>query len=394
MRPFILAVLLLSAVVAQGVQPMQSRRVVGTGSATSGWASAAVVAGDLVFVSAVTGAGEDGRLVGPDVESQTRRVLERLRGVLEAAGSSLAQAVSVNVYLRRAADFQVMNGAYREVFADSPPVRTTVVTDLPDGALIAMSAIGVPVGATREVLHPAGWMKSPRPYSYVVRAGGFVFLSGLLSRRGADDQFVPGPVGSQVRTILDNAGTLLQTAGLTHRDVVAARVYLTDESLFDEMNNEYRLRFTTAPPARATAVTDLVGIEASVEISLIASTTGKQVVGPSVSPSLPLSSAVRAGNLLFLSGVLGNTDANTGDVGAQTREIFTRIRRTLDAAGLSPADVVDNTMYLTDLWQRKPVEAVYGEFFPNDPPARTMVGTRLVARAGLIEMMMTAYVPR
>lgn len=373
---------------------MQSRRVIETGSGAMDSASAAVVAGDLVFVSALTGTGEDGKLAGPDVESQTRRVLSRLGGVLESAGSSLAQAVSVNVYLRRAADFEAMNGVYRQVFADKPPVRTTVVADLPDGALIAMSAIGVPVGAPREVLHPAGWMKSPRPYSYVVRAGGFVFLSGLLSRRGSDDQFVPGPVGTQVRTILENAGTLLQTAGLTYRDVVAARVYLTDGSLFDEMNDEYRLRFTTAPPARATAVTDLVGIEASVEISLIASTAGKQVVGPSVSPSLPLSSAVRAGNLLFLSGVLGNTDANVQDVEAQTREIFTRVKRTLDAAGRSLADVVDNTVYVTDLWQRKPVDAVYREFFPHDPPARTMVGTRLVTRAGLIEMMMTAYEPR
>ena len=60
--------------------------------------------------------------------------------------------------------------------------------DIRDGALVEMSAIAVPNGTEREVLHPVGWMKSPRPYSYIVRAGGLVFLSGLVSRRGTDDQ--------------------------------------------------------------------------------------------------------------------------------------------------------------------------------------------------------------
>ena len=95
----------------------------------------------------------------------------------------------------------------REFFADKPPTRTTLVTDVRDGALVEVSTIAVPVGADREVLHPAGWMKSPRPYSYIVRAGGLVFLSGLVSRRGVDDKPVPGPVNVQVKTILDNAGT-------------------------------------------------------------------------------------------------------------------------------------------------------------------------------------------
>jgi len=239
------------------------------------------------------------------------------------------------------------------------------------------------------VLHPAGWIKSPRPYSYIVRAGGLVFLAGLVSRRGTDDQMVPGSVGLQVRTILDNAGVLLKTAGLTHRDVVAAKVFLTDGTFFEAMNDEYRKYFPSVPPARATAVTGLVSNSVA-EISLIAAAGDKQVIGPSVSPSLPLSSAVRTGRLVFLSGVLGNTSTNTDDTAGQTREMLTRIGRTLEAAGLSFADVVDNTVYLPDLWQRKTVDDVYREFFPKDPPARTTVGARLVARTRLVEMMMTA----
>jgi 2-iminobutanoate/2-iminopropanoate deaminase len=372
---------------------MQERQVVSVEGVSGELASPAVKAGGLIFVSAVSGAGTTGTGVAvPDLDaaSQTQRALDRLRAVLAAAGSSLAQVVSMHVYLERASDFEALNAVYRQAFADKPPVRTTVVTDLGASTLVMFAAIAVPTGIEREVLHPAGWMKSPRPYSFIVRAGGFVFLSGLLSRRGADDKFVPGSISLQTKTILDNAGTLLGAAGLGYEHVVASRVYITDGSLFEEMNDSYRTFFTTGPPARATAVTDLVSIEAFAEITLIASESGKQPLGPAVSPSLPLSSAVRAGELMFLSGVLGNTDANATDLAAQTREVFTRIRRTLDGVGLSFSHVVDNIVYLPDVRQERVIDSVSREIFPQDPPARTVVGARLVPRSGLVEMMMTA----
>lgn len=376
---------------------MQERQIVKVDGFGGDVASPAVKAGGLIFVSAVNGAGSTAASVAGapavadiDITSQTRRAIERLTGVLTAAGSSLADTVSVHVYLKRASDFDALNGAYRQAFADKPPVRTTVVTDLVPNVLVALSAIAVPSGTTRETLHPPGWVKSPRPYSYIVRAGGFVFLSGLVSRRGADDAPVPGSVGHQTKTILENAGVLLKAAGRTYEDVVAARVFLTDDSLFEEMNDAYRKFFMTDPPARATAVTDLVGLDAQVEITLIASESGKQVLGPAVAPSLPISTAVRAGDLLFLSGVLGNTEANASDLTAQTREVFTRIRRTLDGLGLSFNHVVENTVYLPDVWQQKQLDAVSREIFTQDPPARTVVGARLVPRTGLVEMMMTA----
>jgi 2-iminobutanoate/2-iminopropanoate deaminase len=265
-----------------------------------------------------------------------------------------------------------------------------VAADLASGALITVSAIAVPNGAEREVMHPAGWVKSPRPYSYIVKAAGLVFLSGLVSRRGTDDQPVPGPVSVQTATILNNASVLLKTAGLTFDDVVSARVFLTDNTYFEPMNDEYRKTFIVDPPARATAVASLMGSDSSVEITFIATEGDRQVVGPAVSPSLPLSTGIRAGDFLFLSGVLGNTDTNSDDLPGQTREVFNRIRRTLDGLGLSFTHVVDNLVYVTDIWQQKKVDELSREAFPTEPPARTMVGAKLVTRAGLIEMMMIA----
>src|SRR5688572_1317503 len=118
----------LAAAAATGVTAMQDRRYVPAGLPADALYSGAVAAGGFVFVSAVTGAEADGKL-GGTIDAQTRRTIERLGAVLTAAGSSLEQVVSMQVYLRNASDFQAMNEAYRPFFADKPPVRTTVVTD-------------------------------------------------------------------------------------------------------------------------------------------------------------------------------------------------------------------------------------------------------------------------
>jgi 2-iminobutanoate/2-iminopropanoate deaminase len=369
---------------------MSQRQVISAGAPEGASFSPAVVAGGFVYVSAVDGLDRSAPAgTEPDIAAETRRALDRLKASLTAAGSSMAQAVNINVFLKRAADFDAMNAIYRGAFTDAPPARTTVVADLADGALVALSAVAVPDGAPRETLLPAGWMKSPRPYSYIVRAGDLVYFSGLVSRRGTDDQPVSGTTAVQVKTILDNAGVLLKTVGLDYSDVVAARVFITDDLYFDDMNAEYRKYFPIDPPARATAIANLMG-PSMVEISLVASTIDHEILGPTVSPTLPISTGVRVGPRVFLSGVLGYTDTNIGDLPGQTREMFARIKTSLGLAHLTPADVVDNTVYVTDMWQRAKMDGVYRDVFPTAPPARTVVGTNLVARTGLVECMTIA----
>jgi 2-iminobutanoate/2-iminopropanoate deaminase len=392
-RPLVVVVACVAIVAT--VSSRQDRRIldttaqVNTGTPGESVDPPAIVAGGYVYTSGLLGVDAIGRTDQPDAAAEARRALERLKSVVEAAGSSLGQVASVTVYLRNPRDFEAMNTVYREFFPDKAPARTTVGAELPHGAQVMISAIAVPLGTPREIFHPAGWAKSPRPYSYAVRAGDLVFLSGLVSRRGSDDQPVIGPVQVQTRTILENAGVLLRTAGLSYANVVAARVFLTDDSFFEAMNDEYGRYFSEGPPARATAVTRLMGDDSSVEISLIASASDKQLIGPTVSPSLPVSTAVRVGPRVFLSGVLGNTDANVGDVVAQTREALARIRRTLDTAGLDFADIVDSTVYLPDLWQYDRMDQIYRDIFLMRP-ARSTVGVKLVTRAGLVEFMTTA----
>src|SRR5204863_8967986 len=101
---------------------------------------------------------------------------------------SLADAVVITVYLRRAADFPAMNEAYRQAWKSAPPTRTTVVVDpATPGADVEISAVAVPSGSDRRPIHPASWMASPNPYSYGIRSRDTLFLSGLIPRNGRDN---------------------------------------------------------------------------------------------------------------------------------------------------------------------------------------------------------------
>jgi aminoacrylate peracid reductase len=219
-----------------------------------------------------------------------------------------------------------------------------------------------------------------------------VFLSGLVSRRGRDNEAVAGDVATQTKVILDNAGELLAAAGLSHANIVSSRVYLTDVAAFASMNAAYREYFPTAPPSRATVQTKLAGPQYEVEITFIASSSTRRVVTEGVSPALnlPLSAAIVAGKRAYLSGALGFNDTNQGQVAAQTRETLARLRRTLTAAGAAPGDVAEALVYVTDLSSLPDVDREYDAFFSGHVPARTTIRCGLVAPDGLVEIMLTA----
>jgi len=110
-----------------------TRRVVLTDRAPRpvGPYSQAIVANGFVFVAGqVPIDPSTGKVVEGGIKEQTRRVLENVKAILEAAGSSLDRVVKVNVYLKRAEDFAAMNEVYSQYFPKEPPARTTVVAEM------------------------------------------------------------------------------------------------------------------------------------------------------------------------------------------------------------------------------------------------------------------------
>jgi 2-iminobutanoate/2-iminopropanoate deaminase len=397
----LITVALVSAVVVMTFAQSSSKQIITTGGNPNLPFSPAVKAGGFIYVAGALGTDASGALAKGDIKAQTKQTLENISATLKAGGSSLANAASVTIYLRNAADFAAMNEVYSTFFPKDPPARTTVVVPQPlanaDG-LVEIAMVAVPNGGERTVVHPADWNKSPNPYSYGIKSGNTLFLSGLVSRNGKDNTNIKGDVTAQTKVVMDNGAAILKQAGMSFNDVVTARVYLTDDTTFQAMNTAYRSYFAGgAPPARATVKTGLTNPDYVVEITMVAvKDPGRKAITTPNADGTPgtvnqnLSSAIQVGNRLYVAGITGNTPTNKGDVKAQTSEVLARVGRTLKAAGFEWSNVVDAVVYLPDMAKFPDMNAAYREVIPKEFPARATVGTGLMGADAAVEIMFVA----
>jgi 2-iminobutanoate/2-iminopropanoate deaminase len=83
-----------------------------------------------------------GEMTGTDIRQQTQRVLENVKGILEAAGSNLHHVVKTTIFLKDMNDFSAMNEVYAQYFSSAPPARTSVqAARLPKDALVEIEVI-------------------------------------------------------------------------------------------------------------------------------------------------------------------------------------------------------------------------------------------------------------
>jgi 2-iminobutanoate/2-iminopropanoate deaminase len=124
-----------------------SREVVHTAQAPAavGPYSQAIIANGLVYT-----AGQGGLLPGTKtpveggIQAQTRQVMENLKAILEAAGTSLDNAVKTTVFMTDLRDFAAMNEIYGSYFGDKPPARSTVqVAALPLGMAVEIEVVAL-----------------------------------------------------------------------------------------------------------------------------------------------------------------------------------------------------------------------------------------------------------
>lgn len=105
--------------------------------------SQAVVHGDLVFAAGQIGVDpETGQVVEGGIEAQTDQAMRNLAAVLEAAGSSLANALNVSIFIVDFGDFPAMNEVYARYVGPDFPARATVqIAALPSGALVEIALV-------------------------------------------------------------------------------------------------------------------------------------------------------------------------------------------------------------------------------------------------------------
>jgi 2-iminobutanoate/2-iminopropanoate deaminase len=118
----------------------------------------------------------------------------------------------------------------------------------------------------------------------------------------------------------------------------------------------------------------------------------REIISTSKAPGAvgPYSQAVRTGNFVFVAGQVAIDPTVDklieGDVAAQTHQVLANLSAVLEVAGSSLGRVVKTTVFLKDMGQFQAMNAVYAEFFPSDPPARSTIEVAALPLGALVEI--------
>ncbi len=125
----------------------------------------------------------------------------------------------------------------------------------------------------------------------------------------------------------------------------------------------------------------------------------REIVKSERSPAAigPYSQAVKIGEFVFTSGILPlRVDSGalvSGGIVEETRSCIENLRAVLEEAGCSLAEVVRNTVYITDMGEFSQMNEVYGEYFGDTVPARATVEVGALAKGARIEIAAVAVLP-
>lgn len=124
---------------------------------------------------------------------------------------------------------------------------------------------------------------------------------------------------------------------------------------------------------------------------------GKKIIQTEQAPKAigPYAQAVGIGNLIFTAGQIG-LNPQTGelvsdDIEGQTRQALTNLKHILEAAGSGLNYVVKTTVFLQDMAEFPRMNAIYAEFFPENPPARSTVAVAALPRGARVEIEAIAF---
>jgi reactive intermediate/imine deaminase len=130
--------------------------------------------------------------------------------------------------------------------------------------------------------------------------------------------------------------------------------------------------------------------------ALLLSQEKETIVVPGSLEGLPFSSAVRVGNILYLSGQVGalpgTRELAAGGIAAETRQTMENIKQVLEYAGSSLDRVVKCTVFLLDIADYGAMNEVYASFFPEEPPARSTLAASGLALGAKVEIECIALV--
>jgi 2-iminobutanoate/2-iminopropanoate deaminase len=336
----------------------------------------AIRKGDLLYIAGVSAVDpKTGVLHGPgSFELQMRQTMDTLKEILEAAGAGLEQVVATTGYFRDfGRDALKASEIYTEYCGPKHSAITTVeVTGLgpggrESGVLVEVAAIA-DLANPKQVVDP-GWQVYDMVFPCVspaMKAGDFLYIAGCNSmdwREGVIQG--PGSFELQMQKTLDAMDELLSEAGIGREGVVATTAYFTDFGR-DALKAAEIYTAYGGPKHSANTAVEITGIGPGgresglmIEVSAIASLKHKkQVVDPGwqiydlVFPCT--SPAMKAGPHLFIAGCNAmdwrvGVIHGPGTLSLQVRKTLDGMKELLDEAGATWDDIVEMTVFLTDL---------------------------------------------
>jgi 2-iminobutanoate/2-iminopropanoate deaminase len=130
----------------------------------------------------------------------------------------------------------------------------------------------------------------------------------------------------------------------------------------------------------------------------MSTTEGKKIIRTDKAPGAigPYSQAVRTENMVFTAGQIGLDPATmeivSGGIEAETRQVLNNLKQVLEAADSGLNYVVKTTVFLRNMGEFSKMNAIYGEFFPENPPARSAVEVAALPKGVSVEIEAVALV--
>jgi enamine deaminase RidA (YjgF/YER057c/UK114 family) len=381
----------------------------------------AIRVGDLVLVSGTVGTDPDGKVVGgqpgrPDMGAQTDAVLDGIDHALDLLGARRDEVVKLTSYIADWRDVDQYWGTLGRRYGGLRPALSTIGQGLAQvGLAVEIEAVALCGATTQQIVLPGSVVG---PYASAgVRAGDFVFLSGMAGV-GRDGQVVKrGDIRAQTEQALENVRRALEQVGATPRDVVKTHTTIADWRDFDGYNELYAAFFGEPYPARASILGTLQDPDRLIEFDMLAIVGGERtyvdtgtpgryqtkanrpnvILDDRLSPGVaPHCAAVRAGDFISISGLVA-TDLQgkligPGDIRAQTTAILDAMKLCVEPLGAGMDDVVKTLVTVTDWRHYRGYNEVYERYF-NDPfPARSTIHGGLAQYGLLLEVEAFAVV--
>lgn len=211
--------------------------------------------------------------------------------------------------------------------------------------------------------------------SHAVKAGNYIFLSGMVGKNNKGQWAGPGSVEDQAKQAFENATLILDEAGASWKDVVKLMVYVSHPRSWDPISKILKTALADARPPLSVVAVAFPDPDALLELDVIAFKGRRKVIHPPLLPDLSgcrSSHAVAADNLIHMQGQSAlNRDGivkGPGDIHTQTASVWQKLDTICREAGAGLEDLVKLNIYLANPNLLSDVVAYRRDTYPHIRP--------------------------